>query len=153
MQFFNENFPKERIFWIGLSAVLIIFIIILFTYIMGFRRQIMAIQELLAKENEKLKVALRDIPTLDHSEIELLKDYGLQDPVTGIADNLEKHTELIPYQAVLGGTMRFHKVYVLTTKWVLASFEDGHIVGNMLLEYSVSYGGDITWRIVASYLH
>lgn len=152
MKIFTMEFLRERVSWIIIICVLIMFIIGMIAYIASFRSHIISLQKQIAKENEKLKIALRDIPTLDYSDIERLKDHGLQDPVEDITRDLEKHEELIPYEAVHGGTMRFHKVYVLTPKWVLADFDDGHIGGHMLLEYDVS-DGTISWRIVASYLY
>lgn len=152
VKIFTMEFLRERILWIVIIAVLIMFMIGMIAYIASFRSHIISLQQQIAKENEKLKIALRDIPTLDYSDIERLKDYGLQDPVTDITVDLKKHPELIPYEAVLGGTMRFHKAYVLTPEWVLANFDDGHIGGHMLLEYDVS-DGTISWRIVASYLY
>jgi len=46
--------------------------------------------------------------------------------------------------------MRFFKdeIYVLTSKWVLAYFEDGHIAGKILLEYSVGDNGAISWQVI-----
>jgi len=66
-----------------------------------------------------------------------------------------KHNELIPYGGVLGGTMGFWSesdIHVLTLKWVFASFDDGHILEHMLLEYKVSDDGKISWKVLASYL-
>ena len=85
-----------------------------------------------------------------------LKRKGLHDPVHDITVDLMRHTELIPYEGVLGGTMGFYSedmIHVLTKRWVLASFEDGHIGGKMLLEYQVSGGGEITWSVIDSYLN
>jgi len=55
----------------------------------------------------------------------------------------------------MGGTMGFYSqkdIHVLTSRWVLASFEDGHIGGRMLLEYDVSSGGEIQWKVISAYL-
>lgn len=152
MKIFTMEFLRARMWWIVIAAVLVMFIIGTFSYIISFRSHIISLQKQIAKENEKLKIALRDIPTLNYTDIERLKDCGLEDPVTDVAHDLKKHPEFIPYKAVLGGTMRFHNVYVLTPQWVLANFDDGHIGGDMLLEYNVSEG-TISWRIVASYVY
>lgn len=71
-----------------------------------------------------------------------------------IVADLLKHPELIPYEAVLGGVMSFYKetTDVLSDRWVFAYFEDGHINGNMLLEYSVK-NGVISWKVIDSYLY
>ena len=66
-----------------------------------------------------------------------------------------KHNELIPYQGILGGEMGFHSkkdIYVVSTKLVRASFDDGHTDGWMLLEYQVTDKGKISWEVLESYL-
>ena len=88
-------------------------------------------------------------------DIQAMKKKGLNDPVNQIIADLKQHRELIPYKGILGGTMNFYddsRIWVLTKKWVLAYFEDGHIAGYLLLEYEVSQGGGITWKTIASYL-
>jgi hypothetical protein len=44
------------------------------------------------------------------------------------------------------------KIWVLTKKWVLAYFEDGHIAGYLLLKYEVTESGKINWKTLASYI-
>lgn len=88
-------------------------------------------------------------------EIERLKEKGLQNPIQEIRANLLKHRELIPYKGVLGGQMNFYgesAIQILSPRWVLATFEDGHIAGQMLLEYQVSDSGQISWKVLDSYL-
>lgn len=88
-------------------------------------------------------------------EIEELKKKGLKDPIKDLKTDLMKHPELIPYPGVLGGTMGFYfedKIWILTKKWVLAWFDDGHIGGYILLEYKVSDDGEVSWKVIDSYL-
>ncbi|MFW5801414.1 MAG: hypothetical protein ACOCVC_05245 [Spirochaeta sp.] len=62
---------------------------------------------------------------------------------------------IIPYDGVLGGTMGFHTVeniFILSERWVYARFEDGHIAGDMLLEYRIHSTGEIVWEILHSSL-
>ena len=80
---------------------------------------------------------------------------GLKDPANDIVSDLKQNGKLIPYQPSMGGTMNFYdqsKIWILTGKWVLAYFEDGHNGGYVLLEYEVKAGGKIAWKIVTSYL-
>jgi len=81
-----------------------------------------------------------------------LKEKGLSDPVREIIDDLIKHSELIPYKGILGGTMEFYdrEIWILNNKWVFAYFEDGHVMGYLLLEYSISDDGKIEWKRIAS---
>ncbi|MBC8470204.1 MAG: hypothetical protein H8D56_12095 [Planctomycetes bacterium] len=80
---------------------------------------------------------------------------GLKDPVKDIISDLRQHRELIPYEGSLGGTMNFYsegQIWILTKKWVLAYFEDGHNGGYLLLEYEVTKDGKIKWNTVTSYI-
>ncbi|MBZ9571788.1 hypothetical protein KJA15_00380 [Patescibacteria group bacterium] len=104
---------------------------------------------------EQREGCLESDPKLWSWEIDELKKKGLIDPVNDLKSDLMQHSELIPYEGILGGTMGFYSkdnIWILTKKWVLAWFEDGHIGGYMLLEYTVSDGGEITWKVIDSYL-
>jgi len=83
-----------------------------------------------------------------------LKEKGLKDPINDLKLDLIKHPELISEEPVLGGTMGFYEdsIQIITKRWVLASFEDGHIGGHILLEYTVSDEGVISWQVIDSYL-
>ena len=87
-------------------------------------------------------------------DIEQMKRKGLKDPLKDIISDLRRHRELIPYTGSMGGTMNFYsesQIWILTKKWVLAYFEDGHNGGYLLLEYEVTKDGKIKWKTVASY--
>jgi len=83
---------------------------------------------------------------LEYPDVELLRRQGLTNPVSQLRDSLEAHRELIPYKAVLGGTMSFNDIVLLQPSFVFAEFEDGHIGGAMLLEYEVLDHGRISWK-------
>ncbi|MBK1693003.1 hypothetical protein [Ectothiorhodospira mobilis] len=86
-------------------------------------------------------------------EMRRLQTLGLAEPHRDLAADLRAHPELIPHDPVLGGRFFFMPggVRVLNDRWVLAVFEDGHVRGQMLLEYSLHSGG-IRWRVLASAL-
>jgi len=117
----------------------------------------------LTKENDGLKASLPNViwaqslhqPKLSSQEIQYLKKKGLKNPVNDVIADLMKHNELIPYQGVLGGKMGFYSeknIYVVSTKLIRASFDDGHTGGWMLLEYQVTNGNKISWKVLESYL-
>lgn len=117
-------------------------------------------EEMLNLELTDLRAQLdardKSFKILPSSQQELLAKLNGMDLRVGqnlIIDDLLKHNDLIPVQGVLGGTMAFLKeeIFVITDKWVIAYFEDGHIGGNMLLEYSIS-NGSISWGVLAYYL-
>jgi len=113
--------------------------------------QVLELQNRCAEYERQVK----EQPGLLPWEIEELQKKGLGNPLYDLAADLQRHPELIPHKGVLGGTMAFgfpEKIHVLTDKYVLAYFEDGHIAGWMLLEYGVSKGGKIYWRVIDSYL-
>jgi hypothetical protein len=83
---------------------------------------------------------------LDDADIGDLRRQGLSNPILQLRDSLEAHPELIPYKAVLGGTMGFEGIVVLRPPFVFAEFEDGHIAGTMLLEYQVLDQRKISWK-------
>lgn len=89
---------------------------------------------------------------LYRNDIENMKKKGLANPVEDIISDLGKHRDLIPYKGILGGTMDFYgrNIWILTNKWVLAYFEDGHTAGYMLLEYSITDNGKITWKRISA---
>ncbi len=94
-------------------------------------------------------------PGLNRWDLEKFQRRGLKDPLKEIVADLQNHPELIPYKGIQGGRMGFYfadMIWVLNKKWVLAYFEDGHIGGWMLLEFKVSQGGKISWRVLESYL-
>jgi hypothetical protein len=82
-----------------------------------------------------------------------LKINDIDDPISYLKKDLKKRKDLIPYDGVLGGTMGFYdenSIHVLNYKWVYAHFEDGHIGGEMLLEYSIS-DGKINWKVIDAF--
>lgn len=90
-----------------------------------------------------------------HSIAEL-KEMGLADPVNDLKADLKSHPELIPYKGRLGGTMGFRfpdKIYIASSQWVLAYFEDGHVGGMVLLKFAVSDKGLISWKVADSFLY
>lgn len=152
----------KRFFWIGAIFIFLALSIFLVGKNFIYRRKLLTCQKsemVLTKKMEELRellkekeVLLASRPRLDSWEIEKLKKKGLRDPASEIIGDLRKHKELIPFKAVLGGMMYYSDVYILSPRWVIASFEDGHIMGRMLLRYSVSNKGKIFWKVIDSYL-
>jgi hypothetical protein len=91
---------------------------------------------------------------LDPSEVGDLKSRGLSDPVQQIRQDLLSHPELIPFDGTHGGVMQFNRDYIglLSSQWVFARFEDGHVGGQCLLQYRVRTGGRIEWEVLGAYL-
>ncbi|MCF7805542.1 MAG: hypothetical protein K9N46_14090 [Candidatus Marinimicrobia bacterium] len=89
---------------------------------------------------------------LTEYDLRQLREKGLVNPVEALKTDLMNSAELIPEEGVLGGTMHFYpdQIYVLSSKWVLAYYDDGHTAGELLLEYKVSPTGEIAWNVIDS---
>ncbi len=161
----KKSLRIEAILWLAVTVVAILLSVILLLRNASQRADLRE----LAVEKERLAALVTDMearcaeferrlqnqPGLSSWELDELGKKGLKQPVTDLVADLQAHPELIPYKGVLGGTMAFgfpEKIHVLTDKYVLAYFEDGHVAGWMVLEYSVAKGGKIFWRVIDSYL-
>lgn len=85
---------------------------------------------------------------LHESEVRELQRKGLADPVNDLRADLRSHPEIIPVAP--SSTLRWGigSVALLSTRWAYAEYEDGHFMGNMLLEYEVLPGGKIKWKVL-----
>ncbi len=67
-----------------------------------------------------------------------------------VAEALRSRPELILLDAVLGGTMYFTEIRVISDDLVLADYEDGHIMGQTLYEYKITGNGEVTFKVIRS---
>ncbi len=75
---------------------------------------------------------------------------GITNPVEFIENNLRNKTELIPIKAVLGGTMHFGKIQLLSDEWLIANYEDGHIQGRAIYKYKLDEKGKLEFELLNS---
>lgn len=75
---------------------------------------------------------------------------GIKNPEEFVENALRKRTDLIPFEAVLGGTMRYGKIQLLGNKWLIADYNDGHIQGRSIYEYRINDKKEISFKILAS---
>lgn len=75
---------------------------------------------------------------------------GIKNPEEFVANALRKRADLIPFEAVLGGTMDYGKVQLLGNKWVIADYSDGHIQGRSIYEYRIDDKKALTFKILVS---
>lgn len=94
-------------------------------------------------------------PGLSDFEIRRLQRKGLRNPVFDLLQDLASRADLIPADAFFGGAMHIVSGYsfVLTDRWVLAGFEDGHVRGYLWLEYDVAMDGRISWRVLGWHMN
>lgn len=56
-------------------------------------------------------------------------------PKDSVASVLRERTDLIPMEAVLGGTMRFGNIEVIDNGLIIADYNDGHVGGSSIFQY------------------
>lgn len=95
----------------------------------------------------------REIGTLSTGDLERLRQQGLRNPETDLQNDLiRKQKSVLPTQGTMGGTMAIRDVRILTDRYAIAYFEDGHHGGYMVLRYEVLPGGNITWRVLDTHI-
>ncbi len=83
----------------------------------------------------------------DHA-LKKLKAAGFTEPEEQLLQSLQNQPKLMPGKGVLGGTMAYRQVQVLTNNFALAYFEDGHNGGYAILRYSIKNPAEINWKLV-----
>lgn len=79
---------------------------------------------------------------------EAFLDQGIKDPVFLIESSLREQPELIPLKAVLGGTMHFGTIQLLSSEWLIADFDDGHIMGRAIYEYHLNKYKELDFKLL-----
>lgn len=79
-----------------------------------------------------------------------LIEIGKANPAEFIEKSLRKKTELIPLKAVLGGTMNFGYIQILSSEWLIAEFDDGHIRGRGIYKYTLNKNGELEFKLLNS---
>lgn len=74
----------------------------------------------------------------------------IPEPETHILEQLQQNTDLIPKEAVLGGTMRFIKVDFINNELLVAQYEDGHVMGKAVYTYSMDRRGNLQFQLVGT---
>lgn len=66
-----------------------------------------------------------------------------------ITNALRENLDLIPMKAVLGGTMHYNNIQLLGDKWLIADFEDGHVYGKAIFNYTINKKKEVEFKIIA----
>lgn len=111
------------------------------------------IDSLKAKNDSLTKVATADkTKSLFRYESkydgENLKQKGIVNPEEFIKTSLRKKPELIPLKAVVGGTMDFRNIELLSNEWLIATYDDGHIQGRGLFKYQLNNKGELEFELL-----
>jgi hypothetical protein len=85
--------------------------------------------------------------SVNHQEYE---KYGIKNLEEFLDVEVRKMTEIIPLKAVLGGTMNFENIKILSEKWLITDYSDGHIYGKSLFEYHIDQNKNLSLKLIAS---
>lgn len=108
----------------------------------------------LDKQVKKLREEAIGISRLSRQAVRAFKNSGLRNPEQDIITDLIKHPNLIPVKSGSDGGMKFYdkkEIFVLSSNLVFAQFSDGNKNGSMILEYSVTSDGRISWVPIKAY--
>jgi hypothetical protein len=108
----------------------------------------------LQKQVKKLREEAIGISRLSEQTIREFKNKGLRNPEENIITDLIKHPNLIPVKSGSDDGMKFYdkkKIFVLSRNLVFAHFSDGNKGGTMILEYSITSDGRISWVPIKAY--
>lgn len=131
----------ERIAWVLLTGLLI--------WLWNTsNREVASLTHLLEEQYMRLERqtahldSLSKLPTVsqDSTDVSLKRD-------------LMSRPDVITVPGILGGTMRIFAqdhIRILNDSWVYAEFEDGHIQGAGLFQYSHNQDGRVTWKLIES---
>lgn|SRR5690554_6655257 len=78
-----------------------------------------------------------------------LLESGIENPEAYIKNALLDRIDLIPIDAVLGGTMHYNNIQLLGDQWLIADFEDGHVYGKAIVGYTIGENNEIDFKIIA----
>lgn len=75
---------------------------------------------------------------------------GIENPQEFIKNQLRNQPERIPLSPEVGGTMAFRKIDIISEKWLLAIYDDGHVQGKAIMEYELQPNGSVKYTVVAT---
>ncbi len=157
--------PSNSAYYPALLGITLILLIVslLFTYrfqshlMESYEREqkITQLADSLLKHRSEIRREQPSIPMMNQREYGQLEGSGIENPENDLVTDLMGRADLIPFDGIAGGTMGFYapeNIFIMNDRWVFAYFEDGHIAGNMLLEFTVTEG-EIEWRVLEAYLY
>lgn len=90
----------------------------------------------------------------------LNQGYEVEKLMTTVKDALYAQNEykgeehpLVPYASTTGNKILINSIRVINHKWIIADFTDGQLWGEMLVVYSLSDKGELSFRVSESLLN
>ncbi|TDD97400.1 hypothetical protein [Flavobacterium cellulosilyticum] len=142
-----------------MRKIILIILILLCTF--SCKKKIMP-ENTLAKEDSlkvkkdaQTKIIAKDTTTSNYwynenYDGENLIQKGITHPEQFIKNALREKPELIPLKAVLGGTMQFRTIKLLSSEWLIAAFDDGHNQGRGIYRYLLNNKEELEFELLIS---
>lgn len=103
------------------------------------------------KLSDSLQAVLEKESEVDDFRIFYGKGYeNIEAPEEYIKNELQKHKEKIPLDPVLGGTMEFREIRIISEDWLLAIYDDGHVQGKTIFKYELLSDGEMKFSPIVS---
>lgn len=119
--------------------------------------KIISEKEDLVKRNDSLRKVINVLEDNDWFDNDFegknFIDKGIENPEVEIENEFIKRVDLIPLEAVLGGTMSFDKIQILSNKWIIASYSDGHVFGNSIYQYKLNNKNEFEFKRIDSIVY
>lgn len=90
--------------------------------------------------------------TVNAGDLARLQKSGLTNPEADLRNDLLNKQDILLPKGALGGNMTIRDVKILSNRYALAYFEDGHSGGYMLLRFSVEQNNRIAWKVLDYYV-
>ena len=74
---------------------------------------------------------------------------GIENPEEFVEKALREKNDLIPLKPVLGGTMHFDNIQLLSSEWLIADYSDGHIQGRAIYSYRFNRHNVLTFKKIS----
>ncbi|WP_337966883.1 hypothetical protein [uncultured Flavobacterium sp.] len=102
----------------------------------------------LSKQLKEANQKLSDLFEEDYDASDLIKK-GIANPASFIENEFRKK-ELIPLKAALGGKMTYENIQLLGSKFLIASYSDGHVEGKSIYSYKITDSNNLEFKIIGS---
>ena len=83
-------------------------------------------------------------------EKQSFENSGITNIESLIDSSLRAKPELIPIDAILGGTMSFGQIQLLSSNWLVAEYDDGHIMGRALYSFEMDENNKVNFELITS---
>lgn len=102
----------------------------------------------LSKQLKEANQKLSNLFEEDYDASDLIKK-GIVNPASFVESEFRKK-ELIPLKATLGGKMIYENIQLLGSKFLIASYSDGHVDGKSIYSYKITDPNNLEFKIIGS---